>query len=526
MLLPLDDRPCCLDFPRQLAAVAGFELKLPPRELLGRFLVPGSPRELSLWLKSSTADNMSLVISLDMLAYGGLVASRKHMTGLEEALENLRDIPGLRDAKDRFSIHAFQALMRSAPTAASPEEAELAGDIGKYSMLRELVRREYSREKMEELRETAGRIPEGDLMEYLMTRERNHLLNTRMLYWVKDGYLDHLSIGLDDVLAGGMSTAERRILETLAEFLKLEKRVAFHPGTDEIGLLLLARAVCDIRKVSPAFHTVYSRPDYRTIVPRYEDESLETIVERQIEVAGGRPVPDQESADIFLFVHVPPGEQKEAVFQPVSGVADEDLADFIEALSGALVEGKECALADTAYANGADRLMISRLRKDVPIHLLSSFSAWNTAANTLGTAVAQGILRWTGKQRLRTEELSMDEALGMEKEQISFLFSRLLDDWAYQSLIREKVRNAVLSAGMNPLNLGEGADWVAGMVSDCLRESGKQLFEEHFMGKKVRLEVGTRKYTAAIGPLVSIEASLPWNRLFEISLHPSFDMHA
>lgn len=524
LFIPLDDRPCCLNFPRELAGIAGFKLAVPPREILGCFLEPGNPPELGVWIKNNFSGDAALVVSLDMLAYGGLVASRLPLIQLEDALENLGALPTFRARGAETSIYAFQALMRAAPTATTPGEDGLARKIERFSFLKEAVNREHSPEKLAELRDITRRIPEGDLQDYLMTRERNHLLNTRMIYWVKDGFLDYLVIGLDDVPSGGLSIAERRILEALVDFQRLGSRVVFHPGTDEMGLLLLARAISSARNISPSFFPIYSRPETRTLIPRYEDEPLECIVEKQIEAAGGRVAGSREEADILFFVHTPDGAQKEAVLQSLDEKADGATDSFVNAIVSALQNGKEAALADTAYANGADRLLVSRLRRSVPIHLLASFAAWNTAANTLGTAIAQSIIRFIGKESLKTEDLSLDEAKRMEEAHLSFLFSRFLDDWAYQSIIRGKIKKAVISAGLSPLFLGEGADWVAGMVRDCLRESGKQFFEEHFQGQTVRMNLRGREHAATIGPLSSIKATLPWNRLFEVEITPSFEL--
>ena len=77
--VPLDDRPCCLDFPARLAPVL-----LPPVELLGRFQQPGRGAELVEWL--AIQDVAGAVVSLDMVAWGVLVASRHPASDLQQAL--------------------------------------------------------------------------------------------------------------------------------------------------------------------------------------------------------------------------------------------------------------------------------------------------------------------------------------------------------------------------------------------------------------------------------------------------------
>src|SRR5579871_3749721 len=75
--VPLDDRPVTLQLPRMLGAIAGVSVIVPPATNLGHYLEPGKPDAILAWLASNeTADAGAFVTSLDMLVYGGLVASR------------------------------------------------------------------------------------------------------------------------------------------------------------------------------------------------------------------------------------------------------------------------------------------------------------------------------------------------------------------------------------------------------------------------------------------------------------------
>ena len=75
LFVPLDDRPCCLDLVLRLASLAGRRVLTPSRSALGRFKRPGEPGVILDWLESQPSD-LPLIASLDMVSWGGLIASR------------------------------------------------------------------------------------------------------------------------------------------------------------------------------------------------------------------------------------------------------------------------------------------------------------------------------------------------------------------------------------------------------------------------------------------------------------------
>src|SRR4028119_1270015 len=114
-LLPLDNRPCNTRFPQQIAPIGGDDLLLPPDTLLGLFNTPGKPDALCRWLEG-LPDVRALIVSVDMLAYGGLVASRHTFTSESEALARLEALKRFRAARPDTPILAFNILMRLAVT--------------------------------------------------------------------------------------------------------------------------------------------------------------------------------------------------------------------------------------------------------------------------------------------------------------------------------------------------------------------------------------------------------------------------
>ncbi|MBL8189936.1 MAG: DUF4127 family protein, partial [Acidobacteria bacterium] len=85
-LLPIDDRPAVGQFAQMIGAVADHKVSVPPKELLGRFTTPGDIARIEQWLKSQDYSKTdALIVSVDMLAYGGLVASHSQTVSFEEA---------------------------------------------------------------------------------------------------------------------------------------------------------------------------------------------------------------------------------------------------------------------------------------------------------------------------------------------------------------------------------------------------------------------------------------------------------
>ncbi|HEY0656996.1 MAG TPA: DUF4127 family protein, partial [Pyrinomonadaceae bacterium] len=91
LLVPLDDRPPCLQFPVEMGKIGDAEIVTPPKELLGRFTTPGQSDKIVEWLKAQDLKSYdAAIISLDMTAYGGLVAMRRYgETTAEMALRRI-----------------------------------------------------------------------------------------------------------------------------------------------------------------------------------------------------------------------------------------------------------------------------------------------------------------------------------------------------------------------------------------------------------------------------------------------------
>lgn len=482
LFVPLDDRPCCLDLVERLASLADRQLRIPRRESLGRFKKPGEPGAILDWLQTQPAD-LPLIASLDMLSWGGLIASRHPDSDPAAARANFERFLSIQDAR-QAPTYAFKTLLRTAPTQTTVEETEQAEQIvalSRLGFLKEKMRvgarnGDHIDAAMAQLKDS---ISPAFLDRYLAVRKRNHQFDR---YIVESAsHFDALLVALDDCQTEGWNLLEKESLQKLAEERRME--VDFYPGTDESAGLLLARLLCADVGIEP----VWSHSHLPLTQTRYEDRPLGALLQSQLQAARLRQ--GRCRRKLFLFGRL--GTQQEADRQAGgSRVERESIEAFLEALESALDAGDSCVVADLAFANGGDLGLVDALLERKLASRLTGYSAWNTAGNTLGTALSMLALypEFPNARQEHARRL--------------LLWERLTDDAFYQSRFRFRLKKEI-GPGLNlagdelvaaeRLLSGEFHNFAAGLWS--------RLFPEE--------------------PPIPFRISLPWGRLFEVAIQPS-----
>ncbi len=356
LLVPLDDRPCCAQFPVQLAP-----LKLPPPELLGHFQTPGQCDALLDWLEREAPQASGAILALDMLTWGGLVASRSPRGDLEEALGRLRRLQRIPLKK-----LVFQTIMRNAPTQTTAEEMKWAEALVALSADPE--------------RSDHG-IPEQILADYLKVRARN----VAVYEAAKQADFDYLVFALDDSKTRGWNLRELAALGP----------VQAAPGTDETALLLACRAL----RPGSSVQLVWSHPELCDLQGLYEDRPAAQVLAAQAAVA---EVNFQESSSQLWLYGRRTQPQIEAAFQTPL----EPPSEWLERLEGALEEGRRVVLVDLTFANGGDRSLGEALHRRGWWSRLAGYAAWNTLGNRSGTGLATLVLG--GNARFLAERIADD----------------------------------------------------------------------------------------------------------------------
>ncbi len=214
--VPLDDRPVTLQLPLLLGHIAGRAVLAPPVALLGHYLTPGDPDGILRWLSSdATRPANALVVSLDMVAYGGLVASRVPGVPTYVAYTRLRQLAQLRADRPGLGIVAFGTIMRLAPTgvpATTPYWAngDVVDRIAEYASLPSPTRTADERARAAHLRALIG---PKTLDAYLATRARNRDVDQFALQLAAEGTFDEIVLGQDDAGPAGLHVADVAAVE-------------------------------------------------------------------------------------------------------------------------------------------------------------------------------------------------------------------------------------------------------------------------------------------------------------------------
>jgi hypothetical protein len=505
-LVPLDNRPCNTRFPEQIARIGGDELLLPPSSLLGFFNSPGEPSALAEWIRALPLDIEALIVSVDMLAYGGLVASRRPDVPVEEAVRHLEVLREFQAQRPHVKIYAFNILMRLAITMDGDEAVAHYYNIMRYARLADEAERFDSAYLKEELRKVTLEIPPPLLQSYLAARARNHEVNRRMVEWLAAGTFDTLLVTQEDATEWGLHRREQDDLLGLKESLGVGASMSLHPGADEAALSLLARHWAT--GVSFRAH-VSGGDDYERIAP-FEDRPYHLGLRQHVAAMSGSLCDwdraqhaCDEPCDFELFVNAPVGGSQHDEKEKDRVARLERVSPWLDALQSAVESGRAVALCDVAFPNGADNVVLSELERRRLLGSIEVFAGWNTAGNTTGTVLAHcaALKKARGENADRNGHAAEHAARTAELSR-GFTFERLVDDWFYQAKVRSRVERAARERGVSPLRMNERDN------ERCETQARREL-------QAFAQMLAARHFHA---PLDKCEVSLPWRRTFEVDV--------
>lgn len=115
ILIPLDTRPPCQKMVIDAGKMAGVQIITPPSEIMDYYTKEGDTKKIQKWLMDNIDKSDGVIVSIDQLLHGGLLASRESGTKQDESqilLKFMRDLKT--KAKDK-PIYAFNVLPRITP---------------------------------------------------------------------------------------------------------------------------------------------------------------------------------------------------------------------------------------------------------------------------------------------------------------------------------------------------------------------------------------------------------------------------
>lgn len=493
--LPLDERPCNYEFPHLLAKDSAATLVRPPLPLMGRKKTPGDTDGLWAWLEAECADAYGAIVSLDTLLYGGIVPSRLHGLDAEACAGRIGRLRELKRRNPRLKLFAVHLIMRCPQYSIADEEPDYYDDWGRELFLSGFLAHKKelglaSEAEEAELARIEAELPPAVRDDYLGRRAVNVEANKAAVRSAAEGVIDFLVIPQDDSAPYGWTAKDQQAVREEVALRGAELRTLMYPGADEAGCTLLARMINELHGRTPLVYPRLASVRGPHVTPIYEDRPFFESLKAHILAAGGHMAASAEEADVLLLVNTPGSEMTEAVKQRYPYASDLVLRCLVELVEyGAFAMEryrKPIGVADVAYGNGGDLLLLKLLRQKGLLFRLGGYAGWNTSANTLGTVLAQ---------------LMLYSVYGPTEGHLDFLALRYTEDFGYCSSVRRRIADGpVRELGLDYF----GVDGQRGKVADLVKEALAAFVSEHVQSADYRIEIE--------------DCYMPWSRMFETGL--------
>lgn len=436
LFIPHDDRPTSGPISAEAVEMLGYEVIMPPQRMLGGLYNAGNPDQLAEWTQAHIQDTAAAVISADSLIYGGLVSSRQHQLTQEELSHKVQQLVQLNQLKANYPVYVFTSLMRTPANGAAagteePPYYQLYGDkiFRRSGLLDKADSQSLTPEENDELWQLSQEIPEHVWQDWSQRRAKNLQVTKDLMAALKASKLDYLIIGKDDNAPLSATHMESRHLAAYGQALGLKSnKFQLLSGIDEFSMLLLARTVNKLSGLEPKVYVTYNEGVGSNTIPHYSDESIGHSVQAAAAITNSKLVRRADQADLILLVHTnPDGSTKEiGTDKPTYTEATER---FGAATLRLLNQGYKVALADIAFANGADSALMDWYHQHDALLRFTAYAGWNTPTNSTGFALGQGLLA----RMLPPADCHR------------LLMERYLDDWVFQSEIRQEMYGIIKS---------------------------------------------------------------------------------
>lgn len=494
VLLPLDERPCNYDFTYKL--FQSDELKIVRPDKLGNKKTPADVEQIQAFLINECKDAYGVILSIDMLLYGGLIPSRLHHETADILKSRLQAIRELKSNNPILKIYAFQCIMRCPNYNGDDEEPDYYENYGEMLFEEGVLNHKYRLAMAEEKewQQVRTEIPTEVLIDYENRREVNRILNMETIQYYKAGYIDALVFPQDDSAPYGYTAIDQLMIRQKIQDECMTDEILLYSGADEVALTLASRMINDMKGTCPKVFVKYATEAAKNMIPLYEGVRLASTIGYHILSAGCIQVEQSDKADFTLVITAPNDHMEEAFNQPSISPAyhaERNMADMIGFIIRQINEGKRIAIADNAYANGGELDLIRMLDKHQLLLKVCSYAGWNTNGNTLGTALAQAVY---------------DYHYGDTSQKRNFLTERYIEDAGYCALVRGKVIEQITGMGLGYFDAGGEEGVVADMV-------------------KQELNAFMKQYLTSVADKITItHVSMPWRRMFEVRVNAVIDI--
>lgn len=497
IFVPHDNRPISFKQTADNIRDLGYEVLTPPEELLGNRENPyAKPEELSKWVIENAKKADAAVISSDSMVYGSLVASRKHNLSEDVVLVRVHNFEKIHQANPNMKLYVFGSIMRTPQTSeASGSEdanyyAQYGTDIARYTALTDKLEQDrLTHKERKQLQQYEQKIPKAALDDWLSRRQGNFLVSKNLIDLARNDVITYLALGCDDNAKYSQTNKERHALDNYGSDLG-ELKYQSVAGIDEIGYVLLTRAVNNLQGDIPFVSVHYAKGTGENTIPAYSNEPIKNSIATHIKMAGGMKVNSDKGADLVFMVNTN--------FDGTTGAANdlnnvyipnENIIDFVNMVDEAVQANKKVGIGDITFGNGSDNALMFSLYGKNLLDKLNAYSGWNTPTNSTGYALAMGM------------GANYTDRVGILK----MLEVRYLDDWLYQANIRQAVANRLNSM---PGEGDYGNTKTRTLPAEKLATEALQ---------KMIVDYGLEKFEGQ-SYVADAQIRFPWQRMFEADI--------
>ena len=491
VFLPLDERPCNYYYPQFLMDdCKAVELVTPSREIMGDKKIPANFEKIKEFILNKTQDAYGLILSIDLLLYGGIVPSRLHQLHFSELIKRIDIIKAIKHNNPSIKIYAFSLLMRCPQYSSSDEEPDYYGDCGKEIYKRGEIEHKIrlnidTDEEKEKLNEYIKKT-DYCIDDFLSRRSINTDCTIEILKMVNKE-IDFLVIPQDDSsLYGYIKNDQEKVYQYIEKY-NLSNDVLIYPGADEVGLVLLSRMLNTLKNKKPNIFVEYSSECGPDIVPIYEDRRADLTVDAQIAASNGIRVKSIDEANCVLMINscIPSMERPNMTKTTFNYSNNRDINQFLSHMQEYL-KTKKVVVADCSTINKGEISFFKQLEQTNKLYETCGYSGWNTFANTLGTAISQ---------------LTYGFHFGITEALKRFNALRVYEDLGYQAVVRQKlIDNYLSNIGLSYLTTKERRGVVSQKVEEELNKIIKELSPSTFNNYYIK------------------DCYMPWIRMFEVGL--------
>ena len=324
------------------------------------------------------------------------------------------------------------------------------------------------------------RVPMEYLQDWYNRRRKNMSINYRLIDDARKGVFTYYSLGHDDNSVSTQSSLESKYLEMAGDGIPKTAFGSF-PGADQLGLLLITRASNDFNNYHPKITVIYPLGGGEKTVPRYDGQAIGKTIASHVEAIGGTMV-DNERPDLLLAVNTPltTSTTESANFENFP-IMLQSTRDFLTQIEKAVNLGIPVSIVDMAFSNGSDNTLVYGLYQDQMMYRLAAYNGWNTASNSVGYGIAQGVL-----SKYMTADAHRD-----------MLTTQYLDNWAYQANVRDYIYRM-----QQKLEAGVVTQYYPTLNEELQSRTKEQL--QRYASTYLGIDPKT------------VDVTLPWQRLFEV----------